>query len=157
MRYPNSFFDRILSINVLYALKDSRFTFNEFFRVLKPKGKVIVTNSKPDFKFSPILFDHFKRIGNIWGITRKTATLLKTFAILSTTGIGSGLLNTFVINRREKKGKYYSMSKEELITIFKHDNRSYLDNLIIDDAYANQNLLAAATAMEYESITRRVH
>jgi len=143
--YPAGTFDRILSINVLYALEDCCFTIQGFLRILKPEGKIVLTSSKPDFRFSPIIQDHFKRIKNIWGISRRVATLLKTFVVVSTTGLGSGLLNIYVINRRERRGIYRSLSKEEFASIFERDSQNIVQNLTIDSSFADQNLVAIAT------------
>ena len=152
LEYPDDSFDRILNINTLYALRDPYFTLDEFARVLKPEGSMVVTSSKPDFRFSPIVRDHFKRVGNIWGIYRKAGVLLKTFTIFPTTGLGSGLLNTLVINRREQRGEYHSLSEEELAAIFSQNGQNKLRHFTIDSAFADQNLFAIATREIFEAM-----
>ncbi len=157
LKYPDKTFDRILSINVLYALEDSYFTLQEFLRVLKPGGKMVITSSKQDFRFFPILRDHFNRIGNIWGFSRKSMTLLKTFGMLSTTGMGSGLLNILVINRRERNGVYRSLSEEELIYAFERNGQKDVQDCAIGSAYVDQNLVAIVTKVDSDVAQRRVN
>ena len=69
--FPDATFDRILSINVLYALPDPDFTMRELLRVLKPNGVIVVTSPAPEFAVTALVIDHFKRVKNIWGAWRK--------------------------------------------------------------------------------------
>lgn len=150
LEFPDDTFDRIVSINVFYALEDSRSTLQELCRVLKPGGKLIITTSRPDFKFTPLIQDHFKRIGNIWGVSRKILTVLKTLLNMGTVGLVGLLLNFLVIERREKKGIYHSLSKKEFKNIFGIDE---LANCSIASVYCNQNWLAAAMKTQLQITT----
>jgi ubiquinone/menaquinone biosynthesis C-methylase UbiE len=142
LSYSDNTFDRIICINVLYALKNPDMTLNEFCRVLKPDGKIIIANPKPDAQFAMLIRDHFKRIGNIWGLSRKISAILKTFAMMTTTGLAPILLNIFLIERKGRKAEYHFLPKEEFLTIFERNN---LQNIDVNPTYADQNWLAMAT------------
>jgi ubiquinone/menaquinone biosynthesis C-methylase UbiE len=143
--YPDATFDRIVSVNVLYTLEDWRDTMSEFIRITKPGGRIVVTSSRPEYRASAMVADHFKRVRNIWGFSRQVTTVFQTVRMLSTTAVGSAILNTFVIDRREKQGRYHSVGHEEL--------RGYLENGVSDHVHgyaiwpvlADQNVMATVT------------
>jgi ubiquinone/menaquinone biosynthesis C-methylase UbiE len=143
--YADATFDRVVSVNVLYTLKDWRHTMREFTRVLRPEGRVVVTSTMPGLRHGPLVREHFRRVGNVWGFSRKAGVVLDTFKMLPT-GVGAGIANVFVIDRREKQGLYRSFEPDELRRFF---DRECLDgglgNYAIWPALANQNLMAAAT------------
>ncbi|MDI6822150.1 MAG: methyltransferase domain-containing protein [Actinomycetota bacterium] len=135
--YPDDTFDRILCINVLYALENPQNTICEFIRVLKPEGKMVLTNPKPDSRFAPLIQDHFKRIGNIWGFSRKAGVLAKTLLMLSTIGLIPILINVFIIDKKGRKQEYHFLPEEEFVTVFKQNGFGGIE---IEPAYADQNL-----------------
>jgi ubiquinone/menaquinone biosynthesis C-methylase UbiE len=143
--YPDSTFDRIISINVLYALEDRDRTMREFLRVLKPGGKMIITSPTPEFKMTPLLIDHFGRVRNIWGTRRKARAVLESIRVLSTTGLGSAALNVLVINRRETAGRYRSPSHADLLSSLERLGEGVLREISVGPAMADQNVLATAT------------
>ncbi len=112
--FDDATFDRIVSIHVLYALDDQDFTMRELLRVLKPDGILVLANPKPEFSWAPLAAEHFRRIGNIWGATRKARAFLATIGTLSTTALGAIVMNSAVIDRRERSGEYHSMDQPEL-------------------------------------------
>jgi len=141
LNYPDNTFDRIACINVLYALEQPHFTLGELLRVLKPGGKIVATNPRPNAQFAPLLRDHFERIRNIWGFSRRTSELLKTIIVLPTSGLVPILLNVFVIEQKGKKHEYHFLAKEEFARIFEENNSQTID---IFPTYADQNWLATA-------------
>jgi ubiquinone/menaquinone biosynthesis C-methylase UbiE len=48
LEFPNSFFDKVICSNTLYALENPHRVIFEFYRVLKPGGAVIIANPKPN-------------------------------------------------------------------------------------------------------------
>ncbi len=66
--FPDNYFDAIASNNVLYTIaKEKRSPIiKEFFRVLKPGGKIVLSNPHVGFKPMLIYKDHFKtRASNV--------------------------------------------------------------------------------------------
>lgn len=145
LRYEDATFDRVVSINVLYTLSDWRRTVREFMRVTKPGGRVVVTSTKPGLRYLPLAIDHFGRIKNIWGFSRKVGTVIDTLRILPA-GVGAGIANFFVLDRREKEGLYRSFEADELRLFFDEQGREDpLDGYAIWPALADQNLMASVT------------
>lgn len=143
--FDDETFDRIASINVLYALEDWDATISELLRVLRPEGRMVLTSSLSEFKFGPLLADHTRRIGNIWGTRRKAKAVLDTVKMITTSGMGSLVLNLFVINRREDRGQYYSPDHPELRSFFESHGKTGINHFDIGLSMADQNFLATAT------------
>lgn len=143
--YPDATFDRIVSINVLFALRDWDHTMREFLRVLRPDGSMVLTSSSPDFSFAPLVTDHFRRIHNIWGLGRKVRTVLNSLWIMCTRALGSAALNILVINRRERRGQYRSLDQAGLRSFLEHHRENGLGEFSIGSALADQNLFCTAT------------
>jgi ubiquinone/menaquinone biosynthesis C-methylase UbiE len=143
--FADATFDRVVSINVLYALEDWDHTMGELLRVLKPEGRMVLTSSTNEFSSGPILADHIRRIGNIWGTKRKARAVLDTVRAVATTGVGSMALNTFVINRRESKGRYYSPDHDALRAFLRGHEPNGVEDFSVGLSMADQNFLATAT------------
>jgi ubiquinone/menaquinone biosynthesis C-methylase UbiE len=148
LAFPDDTFDRIVSVNVLYALKDPHFALREFSRILKPGGKIVVASPKPQFKVGTIVQDHFRRIGNVWGIPRRLFSITKTFILLPTMGLAPVLLNVFVIQKKGAKREYHFLPKDDLTAILRGNS---FGDIALGDAYADQNWLARATRIENQT------
>lgn len=143
--FEDGTFDRIISVNVLYALEDQDASVREFLRVLRPEGKLVLANPTPEFSWGPLASEHFRRIGNIWGFSRRARALVDSAVTMSTTALGSFVLNTFVINRREQQGSYHSMGGTELQDFFERRRSDGLGGFTIVPTMAAQGLLATAS------------
>jgi ubiquinone/menaquinone biosynthesis C-methylase UbiE len=142
--YPDASFDRILSINVFYALPDPDFTMRELLRVLKPSGVIVVTSPTPEFAVAALVVDHFKRVKNIWGIWRKVSTVATSVAVFAVSGVAQWGLNNFVINRREAGGAYHSLDTEGLSDLLKRCIPDGVGEFVVGRALADQNTFATA-------------
>jgi len=142
--FPDASFDRILSINVLYALEDRDRTMRELMRVLKAGGVIVLTSPAPHFAWLPLVKDHFGRVRNIWGIHRKVFRVLDSIRVLSTQTVGSFLLNVLVIDRREDKGEYHHLDRHEFMELLAGCESHGLVDFDIQPAFAMQNLFATA-------------
>ncbi len=145
--YPDASFDRIVSVNVLYALEKRDDTMRELLRILKPGGRLVITSPTPEFSIAPLLLDHMRRVRNIWGFSRKARRVLGSISILATSGVGSIILNVFVINRRENAGRYHSLDLTDLEAFLARHGPSGIGDVRIQPALAQQNLFATATKM----------
>lgn len=143
--FEDASFDRVLSINVLYALKDPDHAVQEMLRVLKPDGRLVVSSPLPTHRVSPMLADHLRRIRNIWGIGRQMGRMAESLLILSTTGLAQWVLNDLVIDSREARGQYCSLDERDLEKLFRRRAADGLDDFTIGFASADQNVFATAT------------
>jgi ubiquinone/menaquinone biosynthesis C-methylase UbiE len=143
--YEDGTFDRVVSVNVLYTLDDWDATMSELLRVLKPEGKMALTSSSPDFDGSELIRDHFRRIKNIHGWDRRAAKVLRTIGTMGTTGLANQLMNTFVIDKREKEGRYSSPDSDTLVSFFDRHRSGGVAGWDIDRSFANQNFLSTLT------------
>jgi len=61
-RQPSASFDKIISVNVIYAVNDQEALWREMLRVLKPKGEIVATTSvRPGS--GPIILEHIRHSG----------------------------------------------------------------------------------------------
>jgi SAM-dependent methyltransferase len=132
---------------VLYALPNRDRTLRELLRVLAPGGRMVLTNPLPTFRWGPLVVDHFERVGNIWGTRRKAARLLESAGVLSSSALGSLLLNVLVIDRREASGEYRSLDEVELREFLEMHRVDGIGKVDVVPALANQNVFATATKM----------
>jgi len=145
--YPDASFDRVVSINVLYALERRDDTMRELLRVLKPEGRVVLTSPTPEFSMAPLIVDHFRRVRNIWGLSRRVRRVATSGWLLATSGLGSIALNVLVINRREAAGRYTSLGYDDFEAFLERHRETGLDDVRIRPALVRQNLFATATKM----------
>jgi ubiquinone/menaquinone biosynthesis C-methylase UbiE len=143
--YPDESFDRIVSVNVLYALERRDDLLRELLRVLKPNGRIVVTSPTPEFSMRPLLLDHIRRFKNIWGFSRRVRRMITSGWVFATSGVGSIVLNVFVINRRESEGQYSSLDRPDFEALLERQRPFGLDDVRIAPALVRQNLFATAT------------
>lgn len=143
--FPDASFDRIVSVNVLYALERRDDTMRELVRILKPEGRIVLTSPTPEFSIGPLLVDHVRRFKNIWGFSRRARRVLGSAWVFATSGVGSVLLNVFVINRREDAGRYDSLDRSSFETFLDDQRPNGLADVSIVPALVEQNLFATAT------------
>ena len=128
LEFPDCSFDRIVSSNALYALREPQEMVSEFYRLLKPQGKLVFTNPHETSTFSGIMKKQFQELGIIKFITHFLLNLPSLLVII--------FVNIFFLKRNKN-----FWSKEEAIRILKENG---FKNISVKLTYANQGLLVSA-------------
>lgn len=142
--FDDDTFDRVVSINVLYALEDQEQAVRELLRVLKPRGRLVISSPLPTYRVSPMVVDHFRRIRNIWGLGRRVARIAESVGVMATNGLAQWILNHFVIDAREAQGRYRSLDVASLSALLQSRRPDGLGRFDIRLASAEQNVFAVA-------------
>ncbi len=131
LQFPNESFDRIVSVNTLYALRKPKDIIAEFYRVLKPNGKLVFANPHDTSTFSGIMKEQLKELGVLKFIYRFMANLPALLMII--------FVN--IIFLRNNKN-YWSREETE-------DNLKDIgfQNINIRLTYAGQALLVSASKL----------
>lgn len=125
--FPDQFFDKIVSINVIYALKDPNHFLKECKRILKSKGKLVIATPKESFKGSEIMKYFFAKasfIEKVKGILFFPISLLLVLPF------------EIVIAFRERRGPYHKFKKIDLVNLCKNNG---FKNVKIFSSFANQD------------------
>lgn len=111
----NNYFDALVCNNVLYALnkKMRQYIIDEFYRVIKPGGKIVVSNVHKDFRSLSVYSEHIKKSIKKIGKLRTAAELAK----MTIPTIKMFYYNER-IKRQNKTGFYSFMTKDEQSTLF---------------------------------------
>lgn len=140
--FEDATFDRVVSINVLYALRDQEHAVSEMLRVLKPSGRLVISSPLPTYRVGPMVADHFRRIGNIWGLHRRVARTLSSAFVLATSGLAQWILNDLVIDSRETQGMYRSLDEHDVQALLRRLLPDGLGEFAVKLGSANQNAFA---------------
>ena len=143
--FDDATFDRVVSINVLYALDDQDHALREMLRVLKPSGRLVVSSPLPTYRVTPMIAEHFRRIRNVWGLGRRIARVAESVWVLGTNGIAQWLLNNLVIDARETEGRYRSLDEWALAGLLRRRSADGLGDFEIRLASAGQNVFATVS------------
>lgn len=144
--FDDDTFDRIVSINVLYAVPDWRATILELVRVLKPGGSLIATSTRVGWSYGPIIADHFQRVRNIWGVSRRVNALVKPLRWFSPKGVGSFTSNVLVQDRLEREGRFPSFTEQELRDFLGSQvETGRIERYEVWPVFCGQNLMASVS------------
>lgn len=134
--FPDSYFNKIASNNTLYAIPKEKqlFTLKELYRILKPRGKIVLTNPIKESKVFKIYItgikESFKKGGVIF-------TIKTVFQLIPQT------VKMFYFNSKIKseasEGTYNFMKYEEQKNLLKTAN--FINILDTKLTYANQAIL----------------
>ena len=124
--FSDNYFDRVVSINSLYALKEPKYILDEFYRVLKTGGRLALATPQHKAGILPIFFEHLKN--------GKIIYALLAFPIF----VLIGLINVIILNRGAKN-HYHFLTKPELLSLL---DKNKFFNININSAYADQAWLA---------------
>ena len=126
--FADGSFDRIVSSNALYALREPQKMIAEFYRLLKSRGRLVITNPHDTSTFSGIMKKQYQELGLIKFLIRFIFNLPSLAIII--------FVNVFFL----KKNKNY-WSQEQAERILK--NSGFRD-IIVRLTYADQALLVSA-------------
>ncbi|MBU4353597.1 methyltransferase domain-containing protein [Candidatus Parcubacteria bacterium] len=136
--FADSYFDKIVSINVLFLIdrETRKKVAKEFYRIIKPNGKIVLVNLIEEFRPSRIYLEHFKKIGKQKGII---ATVIQIFKF-----IPASLKILYYANKLKKTGqqKQILFNYDEQKELLKKTGfRNISENKKV---YANQAILNSA-------------
>jgi len=77
--FSDNYFDKIVSVNTIFLIKPElrEDVIEEFYRVLKKNGKIILVNLKKDFRSLEIYHEHFRIIKKKEGLFEAIKQMLK--------------------------------------------------------------------------------
>lgn len=135
--FPDNYFDKIVSNNVLYTInKNSRlFVIKELYRVLKSGGKFVMANVHTGFKPIIILKDHLRQSKSKNGLLKTIIDLNKNILPIAKMIYYGGLLvakhNTGEYAFLQENEQNYLLKqagfKIDMNTLMTYSNQSYLD------------------------------
>ncbi|MEI7690062.1 MAG: class I SAM-dependent methyltransferase [bacterium] len=136
--FEKSSFDRITCINALFTINENDLVLKEFYRLLKPGGRVVIADPRPDSTMKEVIKAYFNFLK---GKTKKRKLLgiFKTFIIAPFVLVV--LISSSVIVLLEKKGNYHFHSKEEYKKLL---TETGLVNIVIGETLSGQDWLITA-------------
>jgi len=137
--FQDSFFDVIISNNVLYNIKNKlrKNVIDEFYRVLKPKGVVIISNPKEGWRPSKIYAEHIKNVYKQEGFY---TTIINVLHFLIPT-IQMFYYNYIIILRNKESNLKFMANEEQLNLLRKVGFAKVSENIMV---YSNQSIMNIA-------------
>lgn len=139
LNFDDNFFDKIVSNNVIYAIdpEKRKKVFTEFYRVIKPGGKIVVSNMKEGWKPLNIYKAHIKEEIREIGFLRMFFKIFK----LAIPTIKMFYYNG-KIKKENKEGDYSFMRVDDQKKLL--DEAGFVNISENDLVYANQAILTYA-------------
>lgn len=136
--FKDSSFDRIVCTNVLFALQDPKKTVAEFYRVLKPEGRLVIATPKGEFNTNTIFKTHLQSL-------RSWKEWVALFPLILPLGLA--VLCNIIGKQKSKKQIYHFFSAEQLQELI---GSTYFNQITLTTTYANQDWLVVATKPVYK-------
>lgn len=138
--YVDSSFDCTVSLNVLYALQDPQRVLQEFWRVMKFGGLLVLANPRVKPKMRDVILAHIRMAVRLdWskGLSLFVKNLFSFPLFLFTL-----VLNFLIIKRRAAKNQYHFFNAESLEVLLKNAGFRILNSEL---AYGNTDIFIVAT------------
>lgn len=140
LNYQDNYFNKVVSCNVVYTLRDPSFVFKEFYRVLKSDGVLVIANPKPNAQGKALIQEQIASLKALSPFYRRLLYTL-SFILLSPVSLVVMVMNKIIV-KKGKQGDFYFLSKESYYEKLK---KVGLKNIQISSTYANQDYLITAT------------
>ncbi|MEM5834644.1 MAG: class I SAM-dependent methyltransferase [Candidatus Aenigmatarchaeota archaeon] len=127
LKFKSNFFDGIACVHVLSSIKNPKLLLQEFYRILKPEGKLVVCDLKKNFSYKPLISSFKESIHN---------EKFKAFELLFHVPI-LGTFNILQDLEMKKNGKDF-FTKEILENLFRDTGFS---TITIKETYSSQSIL----------------
>lgn len=137
--FPDNYFDKIACNNTLYILPKEKhlFTLKEFYRILKPGGKIVIVNPKKGGSPLKIYLQgvkkSFKKIGVLKTIKNVLLMFIPTIEIL--------FYNAKIKKESEKKSYHFFDLDEQKKYLEKIGFHNFTENKLV---YEDQAILTSA-------------
>ncbi|MEM7825981.1 MAG: methyltransferase domain-containing protein, partial [Candidatus Aenigmatarchaeota archaeon] len=136
--FKDNFFDGITCVHTLYTLENPKSTLQEFYRMLKPGGKLVVSDFKKGFSYRPFipsLKEYFLRE------KLEAMKLLPHFFII-------GIFNVLQDIKMKKDRKEF-LTKEQLEQLLTEVN---FCDIKVKDTYSGQSVLISGKKLNHKSL-----
>ena len=140
LNYQDNYFNKVVSCNVVYTLRDLDFVFKEFYRILKSDGILVIANPKPDAQGKALLQGQIAALKELSPFYRRFL-YTSLFVLLSPISLVIMIMNK-IIEKKAKKGHLHFFNKQELEEKLK---KIGFRNIQLSSTYANQDYLIVAS------------
>ena len=137
--FSDSYFDKVVCSNTLYALENPRRVIFEFHRVLKPGGAVIIANPKPNAGEKELIRQHITAINKLTPIYKKINCILVSLLLIPIDLVVI-TINKAILEKGKNK-EYHFLGKEDLQKILQEVG---FKSIYISSCYADQDWLVRA-------------
>lgn len=128
LQFKDNIFDGIISNHLLSYLKEPDKTLQEFYRILRPHGKIIISTLRKGFGPTKIFREHIRTKG-----LRSVIRHFFTFVIFG--------IFTLIIVQEIRNKKVITFTEGELFDLIKNEG---FVNIKIMGSYVNQDVVAIA-------------